>query len=133
MEYFIKLNAVSLLYALMVFIPIELMVNVYRISRVTNWEIDTVNILTGVTFIVEMIAGTFLISHLTKRWLSGRKAKLWTVFLWVPYFVLFIYLIAFLFPLTYGGDAPNPVTGLTVITGLIAYPFYILILNVYDY
>lgn len=133
MEYFIKLNAVSLLYDLMVFIPIELLVNVYRISRMTDWEIGTVNILTGVTFIVEIIAGTLLISHLTKKWLSGRKAKLWTVLLWVLYFALFIYLFAFLFPITYGGDAPNPVTGLMVITGLTAYPFYILILNVYDY
>jgi len=129
MKYFLKLNVVSILYALMVFVPLELMINVYRISRLTNWKIDTVNILTGVTLIVEIIGGTMLLFFLTKNWLDVRKANFWTVIFWVPYFVLFIYLFASLFPITYGGDDPNPVTGLLAIGGLIVYPFYILILN----
>ena len=129
MSYFLKLNVVSILYALMVFVPLELMVNVYRISRLTTWEIDTVNILTGITLIFEIIGCTILILFLTKKWLDERKANLWTVILWVPYFVLFIYVFTSLFPITNVGDTPNPVTGLLVIAGLIVYPFYILILN----
>lgn len=129
MKYFLKLNVVSILYSLMVFIPIELMANVYRITRLTNWEIGTVNILTGLTLIVEIIGGTILINFLTKKWLGWRKANFWTALLWIPYFILFIYVIASLFPITNGGDAPNPVTGLLSIGGLIIYPFYILILN----
>lgn len=129
MKYFLKLNVVSILYALLVFVPLELMLNVYRISRLTNWEIGTVNILTGITLIVEIIGGTILIFFLTKKWLVGRKANFLTIILWVPYFVLFIYVFASLFPITYGGDDPNPVTGLLAIGGLIVYPFYILILN----
>lgn len=129
MKYFLKLNVVSILYALLVFVPLELMLNVYRISRLTNWEIGTVNIWTGVTLIVEIIGGTILLFLLTKKWLGGRKANFWTVILWVPYFILFIYVFATLFPITYGGDDPNPVTGLLVIGGLMVYPFYILTLN----
>ncbi|MFD1851957.1 hypothetical protein [Oceanobacillus bengalensis] len=129
MKYFLKLNVVSILYALMVFVPLELMLNVYRISRLTNWKIGTVNIFTGVTLIVEIIGGTILLVFLTKKWLGERKANFWTVILWAPYFVLFIYVFASLFPITYGGDDPNPVTGLLAIVGLIVYPFYILILN----
>ncbi|WP_366161424.1 hypothetical protein ABXS71_21175 [Bacillus infantis] len=129
MKYFLKLNVVSILYALMFLVPIELMLNVYRISRLTDWEIGTVNILIGITVIVEIIGGTILLYFLTKKWLDGRKAKFWTVILWVPYLVLFIYVFASLFPITYGGDDPNPVTGLLAIGGLIVYPFYILILN----
>lgn len=129
MKYFFKLNVVSILYALMVFVPLELMLNVYRISRLTNWEIGTVNILTDLTLMVEIIGGTILLYFLTKKWLEGRKANFWTVILWVPYFVLFIYVFASLFPITNGGDDPNPVTGLLAIGGLIVYPFYILILN----
>lgn len=129
MKYFLKLNVVSILYALMIFVPLELMLNVYRISRITNWEIGTVNILTGVTLIVEIIGGTILLVFLTKKWLGERKANFWTVILWAPYFVLFIYIFASLFPITYGGDDPNPVTGLLAIGGLIVFPFYILILN----
>ena len=45
------------------------------------------------------------------------------------FFVLLIYIFASLFPITNGGDEPNPVTGLIAIGGLIVYPFYILILN----
>ncbi len=113
----------------MVFIPLELILNVYRIARLTNWEFSTVNIVTCVTVIIVMVGATILLHFLTKKWLDGRKAKFWTVLLWVPYFILFIYVFASLFPMTNGGDEPNPVTGLFVMGGLIAYPFYILILN----
>ncbi|MGP4042486.1 hypothetical protein ACTWP4_21640 [Gracilibacillus sp. D59] len=129
MNYFLRLNVVSILYALIVFVPLEIMLNVYRISRLTNWEIGTVNIMTGLTLIVEIIGGTILLYFLTKKWLDGRKANFWTVILWAPYFVLFIYVFTSLLPITYGGDSPNPVTGLFAIGGLIVYPFYILILN----
>jgi len=131
MKYFLKLNVISILYAIMVFVPLELMLNVYRISRLTNWEIGTVNTLTGVTLIVEILVCTILLVFLTKQWLGERRANFWTVILWAPYFVLFIYVFASLFPITYGGDDPNPVTGLVAIGGLIIYPFYILILNLF--
>ncbi|MEQ2467082.1 hypothetical protein ACTQ5K_03210 [Niallia sp. Sow4_A1] len=129
MNYFFKLNIVSIIYALMMFIPLELILNVYRITRLTNWEFSTVNIVTCVTVIIVMVGATILLHFLTKKWLDGRKAKFLTVLLWVPYFILFIYVFASLFPMTNGGDEPNPVTGLFVMGGLIAYPFYILILN----
>ncbi len=129
MKYFCKLNVVSIIYALMVFVPLELIFNVYRITRITNWNISTVIIVTCVTLIIVIIGVTIILHFLTKKWLDGRKAKFWTVILWVPYFVLFIYVFASLFPMTYGGDSPNPVTGLLALVVLIAYPFYILILN----
>lgn len=133
MKYFIKLNVVSILYALMILVPIELMVNVYRISRLTEWNIGTVNIFISVTTIVVCIFGTILLFFLTKWWMKGRKANFWTVILWVPYFVLFVYLIASLFPTTYGGDAPNPVTGFLAIGALIIFPIYIVIINLLGY
>lgn len=129
MKYILKLNVISILYTLMIFVPLELMLNVYRISRLTSWEIGKVNILTGVTLVVGVIGGTILLFYLTKRWLDGKKTRFWTAILWVPYFVLFIYVFASVFPITYDGDTPNRVTGLLAIGGLIVYPFYILILN----
>ena len=129
MKYFLKLNVVSILYAFIVLIPIQLMGNVYRISRLTTWEIDTLNMLIAAIIILDVIGGTILLLLLTRKWLGDRKANFWTVILWIPYFVLFTYLIASLFPITYGGDAPNPVTGLVALGGLIVYPVYILILN----
>lgn len=131
MKYFLKLNVVSILYALMIFIPIQLMGNVYRISRLTNLEIDTVNILIIVIFIIDCIGGTFLMLLLTKKWIDKRKANFWSTILWIPYFVLCTYIIVSLFPITNGGDSPNPVVGLLSLGGLMIYPFYILILNIF--
>ncbi|CRK84743.1 hypothetical protein [Neobacillus massiliamazoniensis] len=133
MKHFIKLNMVSILYALMILVPIELMANVYRISRLTGWNIGTVSRLSSVTIVVVSIFGTILLFYLTKKWLKSRKANFWTVILWIPYFVLFSYIIASQFPTTYGGDAPNPVTGLLAIGALIIFPIYILIINFIGY
>lgn len=129
MRFFLKLNVVGILYAFMIFVPLELMVNVYRISKLTDWDINTVNILGGITIAVGFISGTILLFFLTKKWMKGRKASFWTVVLWVPYFVLSVYVFATLFPITYGGDDPNPVTGLLALGVLIVYPIYILIIN----
>ncbi|MGE8205519.1 hypothetical protein ACQKP0_13240 [Heyndrickxia sp. NPDC080065] len=129
MKYFLKLNVVSILYAFMIFVPLELMANVYRISRLTDWDLGTVNILIDVTNIIIFIFGTILLYFLTKKWMKGRKANFWTVIIWVPYFVLLVYIFASLFPITYRGDHPNPVTGLIAIGALIVYPIYILFIN----
>lgn len=117
----------------MIFVPIQLMGNVYRISRLTSWNIGAVNTLSSVTIVVGFIFGTILLFLLTKKWLKGRKANFWAVILWVPYFVLFVYIIASLFPITYDGDAPNPATGLLTIGALIIFPIYILIINFIGY
>ncbi len=45
--------------------------------------------------------------------------------------VLYIYVFESLFPITYGGDDHNPVTGLITLGGLIIYPFYILMVNLF--
>lgn len=129
MEYFLKLNVIGMLYALLIFIPAELMLNVYRISRLTKWEISTVNVLTAALVIAAGIGGTLLLLSLTREWLGERKTNFWTVILWVPYFVLYIYIFATAFPVTQSGDTPNPVTGLFIIAGLVIYPFYIMVLN----
>jgi hypothetical protein len=129
MTYFLKLNMVSMLYALVLLVPVELMLNVYRISRLMNWEIETVNLVSSLVLIIEFIGSTILLFFLTKNWLGGRKANYWSVVLWAPYFALFVYLLAVIMPITYGGDDPNPATGLLAIGGLMVYPFYILFLN----
>ncbi len=61
----------------MIFIPLELMINVYRISRITNWNIGTVNMLTGITIIVEFIVGTILLFFLTKKVDERSKIEFW--------------------------------------------------------
>ncbi|MBE4909793.1 hypothetical protein IMZ08_17300 [Bacillus luteolus] len=129
MNYFLKLNVVSAMYAIVVFIPLELMFNVYRISRVTGFDIDTVNAFNIITTIVCFMAGSLGLIYLSKHWMKGRKANYFTVILWFPYFALFVYVFVSFFPITYGGDTPNPVTGLLAIGSLITHPMYIYLIN----
>lgn len=129
MKQFFKLNAMSMLYALMIFVPVELMVNVYRISRLTGWELATVNTIINVTIMVELVVGTIIFLLLTKRFLNQNKSNYITVILWLMYYYLFIKIFAHLFPITYGGDQPNPVTGLLIIGAMIIFPIYIAVIN----
>lgn len=129
MAYFLKLNAISVLYALMIFVPIELMLNVHRMNRLIDWKIGTVNTTIVVTVIIGFIAGTILLIVLTKRWGERRKANYWSAIFWAPYFMLFVYVFASLFPITYRGDIPSPGTGLLAIGVLMFYPFYIVFIN----
>lgn len=125
MKFIVKLNSISILYAFFLFIPIELMMNVYRIDRLTGWGIDKVIVVLGVSFIVVFVLSIILPVFLTNRWMEGRKSAYWTTVLWLPYFVLFLYAFAKLFPITYGGDDPNPVTGLLSAGAIIVYPLFI--------
>lgn len=129
MHYFIKLNIISMLYAVVIWFPLELILNTYRISRWLSSEVNDVQKWMIGIIIVELIVGSILIINLSKRWLTERKANFWTLVLWIPYFILLIYHCAVLFPVTNEGDTPSPVTGLFLIGGFIVYPVYILILN----
>ncbi|WP_427110475.1 hypothetical protein [Lysinibacillus xylanilyticus] len=59
MNYFYKLNVVSMLYGLMFFISLEIQINYYRIVRLTGWEgqyFDNIVLLVhGVGFVVATI------------------------------------------------------------------------------
>ena len=130
MTYFLRLNIVSFLYALMFFVPLWLMLNVYRLARLTNIEVGTINMLTWLIFFMGMIIGTIVVFRLSKNWLKGRKGNSWTTLLWLPYFVLLLFLFANLPPFTNEGDMPNPVTGLLAFGGIIVYPIYIFVINI---
>lgn len=125
MNYFWKLNLVSVFYAFMLFISIELQLNFYRIWRISGWETSSVNQLTAVIHFVGFIILTYLICFFNKRWLQNRNSKYWTAILWIPYLIVFLYIFANVFPITNRGDTPAPVTGLILLAQLISYPFYL--------
>ena len=130
MKTFLRVNMLSAFYAFMLFISIEMQVNVYRIYRITGWEGKTVNSIIAGIHLVGFIATLFLFYYLIRKWFEGRKASYWSVILWFPYLILFIFIFAMLFPITDGGDTPAPVTGLVIMGQLIVYPFYLLIITV---
>ncbi len=74
MRFFIRLNVSSFLYALFPFAVLELMANVYRISRVTGWELSHVNKLILAFCVAGIILSSIVFPRLIRRWLDGRKA-----------------------------------------------------------
>ncbi|MCM3785013.1 hypothetical protein M3231_18745 [Neobacillus mesonae] len=133
MKYILKLNIMSALYALLLFYLIESLVNFYRIARITGLEMETVDQAIGWGGLGISLLSSALFCYLNVKWLRLRKANFWTVLLWAPYFVLFIYLFAKLFPMANPADHPGPATGLIGLGMLLFYPVYIALLNFFSY
>ena len=58
----IKINFISSVYAISLFIAIELIINVYRISRVTGWSFDVVMVVIPVIILIGAAFSTLLIT-----------------------------------------------------------------------
>jgi hypothetical protein len=126
---FIKLNAISALYAFVFFISIELWLNFYRICRLTGLDGNSLNNMILALHIFGVIMCSFLFFILIKKWLEGKLMIYWSTILWFPYFILFTIVFAILFPITNQGDIPTPGTGFLLIGELIVYPLYLLFIN----
>ncbi|WP_160495863.1 hypothetical protein [Paenibacillus dendrobii] len=124
---FLKLNYISALYAFVLFAQSELMVNVYRLQRLTG--LRDINTWVGLAMLFIFISSTILLYILTKRQLHNRKMKYFTSILWAPYFYLFVYVFASLFPITDPQEEPLGGVGLIIIGMAILFPIYIAIMN----
>ncbi|WP_431801000.1 hypothetical protein [Halobacillus andaensis] len=131
MRFFVKLNVLSALFAFILFIAVELILNIGRLSRLTGWDMDATAIGGLVTFIFGCIAFTILFHRLIRRLMENRKASFWSVLLWVPYFLLLVFAFVALFPITNPSDEPAAATGLIIIFMVCFYPFYLLVLQVF--
>lgn len=129
MKYLIKLNVMGILYALALFVAIELVLNVYRISRLTGWELESVANVVAILVFVGFVVASVLFILMTKRWMKARKSSYWSAVLWAPYLVIFVYLYALFFPIVDPGEVPSPGVGLVLIGALFRYPFYVALVN----
>lgn len=84
---------------------------------------------TNITSTALFIGSTILVYFLTTEWLEKRKVSFVPAVLWLFNFVLFVLILALLFPITYGGNKPSPAIGLLAIGRALGYPFYILALS----
>lgn len=127
MSIFLKLNIFSALYAMVLFIQIQLMGNIYRIARIINWSVNTANIRVGILILMISIITSILFYLITCKYLSKVKLRFITTLLWIPFFAIFT---LFLSPAMVRGDEPPPVLGLLLIGVFLVYPFYIAFINV---
>jgi len=130
MKFFIKLNIISVLYAIALFIAIELIINVSHISMVTGWEWDNVYIVIAVINVIGLLLSTILFIYLTKKWNTSRKYSFLSLLLWLPYFILFFSFFPVVFPINVGVEL-FPRFSLLIYGSGILYPVYILFINIY--
>lgn len=128
MKFFIKLNTISVLYALALFIAIELIINVSHINRLTGWEWDNVYILIAAINVIGLLLSTIFFIFLTKKWTIGRKNNHWSLLLWIPYFILFFSFFTVVIPIN-SGVTLFPRFSLLIYGSVILYPVYILFIN----
>ena len=130
MKNFIKVNFISSVYGLSLFIAIELIINVYRISRVTGWSLDVVMVVIPVIILIGVAFSTLLMIRMIRKWMIGRKTVYWSVLIWCPYFLFFYYLFTFFFPLN-SGETWFPLFNILIYGLIVLYPIYLFIMNRY--
>ena len=130
MRYFLKLNALSTIFALLPFMISELLVNVYRINRITGIEIANVNWASAIISLLGLSLSTVIFAIMIKRFLPSKKANFLSSITWIPYYWLYVHAFAVLFPFSNQADAANPISGLIIIAGLLLYPFLLAGVNV---
>lgn len=73
MNYFLKLNVVSMLYGLMFFISLEMQVNYYRIVRLTGWEEQYFDMIALLLHGVGFVVATIVLYKLSFKWIAHRR------------------------------------------------------------
>ena len=129
MAIFLKLNGLSALYALVFFIQVELMMNVYRLERITGLTTTTINTYINFIILLIFVVSSIMFYLLTKYQLGNRMIKYITSVLWIPYFIVYIGIFVSLYPMTNPQEKPLGVMGIVVLGIAIIYPFYIAFVN----
>lgn len=124
MRTFLRFSLICMVYAFILFIVAEGMVNRGRIQDITGYSFEQIDrfILVGTLILVGLL--TCLCIYLTKLWLTGRGIALWSVILWFPFWLIFILGFAYLFP-NYNQYDNNPASGLIIIGMILFYPLYV--------
>lgn len=127
MKTFFNINISSFLYAVALFVPLQIMLNINRIMRFTNMSSGmfwTLNIMIGW---ITLISIPFLIRQITFKSTLHKSFERIICLSWFVYYVLFTYITSRIIPIKNGEDMPSPVLGLILIMVLSTCPLYIVI------
>ncbi|WLR42262.1 hypothetical protein LC087_16260 [Bacillus carboniphilus] len=81
---FLQVNILSAIYGLLFLIETQLLVNVLRISRLTNLDINNTYVLVFIGIVVALITFSFVVyQYINKFWNEGKELQ-WSILLWLP-------------------------------------------------
>lgn len=125
----LKLNNISCMYALLLFIELQLMGNVNRLSRTTGLDFVFTNRLVSIFNIIFFVLGTAFFVFYTNKHFKESKLNYFTAILWLPYFAIFVFVFTTIWPNVNPAEMVPPVHGLLAIGAMVIYPFYITFIN----
>jgi uncharacterized protein YacL len=124
----VKLNTLSILFAVAFFGCVEFTLNTYRIARILDKGIEFVNYMNLLVNGIGLL-GLILITYFFIATLEEIKASIYLpAILWIPYFLALIKAFAHFFPITDRGEIPSAGTGLILIGQFISYSFLLMTL-----
>lgn len=129
MKVFVKLNIISALYALVLFIQLQPMANIYRFVRITDWSFSTIYMLVAIFNVIVFIISTIVFYFIMRKYLSQGNFRFLLTLLWIPFYAIITLIFYSFFPITVRGEEPAPVLGLVFIGIFLIYPFYIAFIN----
>lgn len=121
-SYFLKQNALSAIFALLPFLISELLVNDYRMNRITGVELEIINRASVIISFAGIVISVVGFYWLIRRFLPSKIANFVVAILWVPYYWCYIHVFAELFPMNNPADDANPAIGIIILGGLFLYP-----------
>jgi len=84
MNWFLKLNFSSILYAVLIFINIKLIFNIYRISRIIKINVAVARNIELVVMLISIIVFSFIYYLLNRQYLKDSKLNYFGTVLCIP-------------------------------------------------
>lgn len=127
----VKLNLLSAVSGFLFFIAVESGLNIYRVERLTGLSFTTLQNIYFMFYLIGFIFSTIMLHRLFKKYKTSLLSGFLLAVLWFPYFYIFIRTFSAFFPFSYQGDVPSAGTGFIVILGILLYPFYLIVINLF--
>lgn len=102
--------------------------NIYRINRLSNIDVNILDLVFKFIYIFIIILIPYLLFLLIKFHLNLRGLNYIYIFLWIPYFFIMFNLFFAFFPIVNPQEMPTPGGGILIMVSSVFYCMYLFII-----